>query len=58
MVCGLERRFLRLLEGALEVSEYVDKIDVLCTNKARKIVKEIRHLCAVLVGLLIANDFG
>lgn len=53
-----ERRFLRLLESALEVSEYTDKIDILCGgNKARRIARELRQICAILSGLVIAHNY-
>lgn len=53
-----ERRFLLLLESALEVSEYVDKIDVMFSgNKARRIANELRQICAILSGLVIAHNY-
>eukprot|EP00922_Rhytidocystis_sp_ex-Travisia-forbesii_P004134 GHVS01006016.1.p1 GENE.GHVS01006016.1~~GHVS01006016.1.p1 ORF type:complete len:731 (-),score=112.11 GHVS01006016.1:219-2411(-) len=53
-----ERPFLRLLEGVLEVSEYTDKIDVLHRgNKARAIAREIRQVCSILSGLVVAHDY-
>ncbi|CRH02531.1 conserved protein, unknown function [Plasmodium relictum] len=53
-----ERLYLRLLESALEVSEYTDKIDILHSgNKSKKIVKEIKTLCSILSGLVIANNY-
>ena len=54
-----ERKFLRLLEAALQVSEYTDKIDTLGfgLSKAKRIVHQIRELCAVLAGLVLAADY-
>ncbi|KAI9244581.1 hypothetical protein BDA99DRAFT_448371 [Phascolomyces articulosus] len=53
-----ERNLLRLLEAALNVSEYTDKIDIISyANKARRIVTQIRDLCAIISGLLVANDY-
>ncbi|KAI9490198.1 hypothetical protein BDB00DRAFT_838746 [Zychaea mexicana] len=53
-----ERNLLRLLEAALNVSEYTDKIDILSyANKARRIVTQIRDLCAIISGLLVAGDY-
>ncbi|KAJ2758498.1 hypothetical protein H4S06_002672 [Coemansia sp. BCRC 34490] len=53
-----ERKYLRLLEAALNVSEYTDKIDVLMyTNKAKRIVTQIKELCAILSGLVLATDY-
>ncbi|KAI8146650.1 hypothetical protein BJV82DRAFT_665609 [Fennellomyces sp. T-0311] len=53
-----ERNLLRLLEAALNVSEYTDKVDILSyANKARRIVAQIRDLCAIISGLLVAGDY-
>ena len=54
-----ERKYLRLLEAALQVSEYTDKIDTLGfgLSKARRIVHQIRELCAILSGLVLAADY-
>ncbi|EIN10990.1 hypothetical protein PUNSTDRAFT_142865 [Punctularia strigosozonata HHB-11173 SS5] len=54
-----ERKYLRLLEAALLVSEYTDKIDTLGfgLSKAKRIVHQIRELCAILSGLVVAADY-
>ncbi|KAJ2794355.1 hypothetical protein H4R21_005529, partial [Coemansia helicoidea] len=53
-----ERKYLRLLEAALRVSEYTDKIDVLMYgNKAKRMVAQIKELCAILSGLVLASDY-
>lgn len=54
-----ERKFLRLLEAALNVSEYTDKIDTLGfgQSKAKRIVHQIRELCAILSGLVLSADY-
>jgi len=54
-----ERKFLRLLEAALSVSEYTDKIDTLGfgLSKAKRIVHQIRELCAIMSGLMISADY-
>ncbi|KAJ2878251.1 hypothetical protein IWW38_006365, partial [Coemansia aciculifera] len=53
-----ERKVLRLLEAGLKVSEYTDKIDVLMYgNKAKRIVAQIKELCAILSGLVLASDY-
>ncbi|KAI8917992.1 hypothetical protein BC831DRAFT_406792 [Entophlyctis helioformis] len=53
-----ERKFLRLLESALHVTEYTDKIDVLVySNKARRVVGQIKEICAIVSGLLLAADY-
>lgn len=54
-----ERKFLRLLDAALQVSEYTDKIDTIGFNvsKAKRIVLQIRELCAILSGLVLSADY-
>ncbi|KAJ1926482.1 hypothetical protein IWQ60_003757 [Tieghemiomyces parasiticus] len=53
-----ERKYLRLLEAALNVSEYTDRVDILSYgNKSRRMVTQIKDLCAILSGLLLASDY-
>jgi hypothetical protein len=54
-----ERKYLRLLDAALQVSEYTDKIDTLgfSLTKAKRIVHQIRELCAILSGLVLSADY-
>ncbi|TFK43820.1 hypothetical protein BDQ12DRAFT_196450 [Crucibulum laeve] len=54
-----ERKYLRLLEAALSVSEYTDKIDTIGfgLSKAKRIVHQIRELCAIMSGLVVAADY-
>jgi|ERR1700722_2297990 len=54
-----ERKYLRLLEAALTVSEYTDKIDTLGFgySKAKRIVHQIRELCAIMSGLVLSADY-
>jgi hypothetical protein len=53
-----ERKCLRLLEAALQVSEYTDKIDTIqYGSKMKRIVQQIRELCAILSGLVLAADY-
>jgi hypothetical protein len=54
-----ERKYLRLLDAAMQVSEYTDKIDTLGfgLSKAKRIVHQIRELCAILSGLVLAADY-
>ncbi|CAG8587110.1 8363_t:CDS:10 [Ambispora gerdemannii] len=56
-----ERKMLRLLEAALNVSEYTDRIDIMSFSppsaKAKRMVHQIRDLCWILSGLLIAHDY-
>ncbi|TFK99154.1 hypothetical protein BDV98DRAFT_511020 [Pterulicium gracile] len=54
-----ERKYLRLLEAALSVSEYTDKIDTLgfSMSKPKRIVHQIREICAILSGLVLSADY-
>lgn len=53
-----ERKYLRLLDAALSVSEYTDHVDVISyLNKPRRIVHQIKELCQILSGLLLAADY-
>ncbi|KAI0080811.1 hypothetical protein K474DRAFT_1688960 [Panus rudis PR-1116 ss-1] len=54
-----ERKYLRLLEAALNVSEYTDKIDTIGfgLSKTKRIVHQIRELCAIMSGLVLAADY-
>ena len=53
-----ERRLLRLLEAALSVSEYTDKVDVLSwKSKTSRIHTQIKDICAILCGLVVAQDY-
>eukprot|EP01127_Copromyxa_protea_P001484 TRINITY_DN11468_c0_g1_i1.p1 TRINITY_DN11468_c0_g1~~TRINITY_DN11468_c0_g1_i1.p1 ORF type:complete len:627 (+),score=97.59 TRINITY_DN11468_c0_g1_i1:109-1989(+) len=53
-----ERKLLAILEGALEVSEYTDKVDVLRYQKQAIIRDEIMDLLKTILGLCVAQDFG
>lgn len=56
-----ERKMLRLLEGALNVSQYTDVVDVLSysrTGTKRRMYAQIFDLCSVLSGLLVASDYA
>ncbi|CAO3703086.1 unnamed protein product [Rhizopus stolonifer] len=53
-----ERQLLKLLEAALNVSEYTDKVDIISySNKSKRIVAQIRDLCAIIAGLFIAGNY-
>lgn len=52
-----ERKLLRLLEAALNVSEYTDKVDILSyTSKAKRIVAQLREMCSIMAALVVATD--
>eukprot|EP00960_Hanusia_phi_P062145 765063-Hanusia_phi.AAC.11 len=53
-----ERKLLRLLEAALSVSEYVDRVDVLSfKSRSGRMVAMIREVCSILCGLLVSCDY-
>lgn len=55
---GEERRLLRLLEAALVVSEYTDKVDILTwRGKNERIHAQIKDICAILCGLVVAQNY-
>lgn len=53
-----ERTLLVILQGALYVSEYTDRVDVYhAGNKARRMALQIQQVCAILAGLVVSNNF-
>jgi Protein of unknown function (DUF2009) len=55
-----DRKFLRLLEGALNVSQYTDVVDVISYSRLKakeRIHSQIVDLCSVLSGLYVACDY-
>jgi len=53
-----ERKQLHLLEGALSVSQYVDKVDDYpYKSRTGRMVAMVREVCALLCGLLVASDY-
>ena len=53
-----ERKLLRLLEAALHVSEYTDHVDVVTfRGKTQRITKQLREICAIMCGLVVATDY-
>lgn len=54
-----ERKNLRLLEAALSVSEYTDRVDVSSwKSKTSRIHVQIKDICAILSGLMVATDYA
>jgi hypothetical protein len=53
-----ERKVLRLVEAALSVSEYTDKIDIISNkDKVKRIQEQLRDICSILSGLVVASDY-
>lgn len=54
-----ERKYMRLVENALDVSEYTDHVDILSwKSKSGRIQAQLKELCAILCGLVIACDYN
>lgn len=52
-----ERHLLHLLEAALSVSQYTDKVDIVShTSKSKRIVSQLKEMCSVLAGLVVASN--
>lgn len=53
-----ERKTLRLLESSLHVCDYTDRVDVptLAASKAKRIVQQLKEICAILCGLRASID--
>lgn len=54
-----ERKYLRLLEASLQVSDYTDKVDVaaFASSKPKRIVQQLKEICAILCGVTASTDF-
>mmetsp|Transcript_26930 Transcript_26930/g.47650 ORF Transcript_26930/g.47650 Transcript_26930/m.47650 type:complete len:628 (-) Transcript_26930:111-1994(-) len=53
-----ERKFLRLITSTLEVSEYTDRVDIArYSGRAKRIYAQLKEICAILSGLLVACDY-
>ena len=53
-----ERQLLSFLEGALHVSEYTDKVDVMSRyNLANRIIEQMEDFCAMHSGLMVCKSF-
>jgi len=53
-----ERKFMRLVNNTMDVSEYTDRIDILTwRNKSRRIHQQLKEICAILTGLVVACDY-
>ncbi|CAI5745814.1 unnamed protein product [Peronospora destructor] len=53
-----ERSLLNLLDAALNVSEYTDKVDILSyRSPVKRVIHELNETFGGLSGLMIANDF-
>ncbi|KAH3684995.1 hypothetical protein WICPIJ_004027 [Wickerhamomyces pijperi] len=53
-----ERFYLNLLDSALNVSEYTDKVDIFSyVSKPKRIVEQIKQICSILIGLVYSSNF-
>lgn len=47
------------MQGALAVSEYTDKVDISTwKSKTGRIHTQIKYLCAILCGLVVAENYA
>ncbi|CAM9710552.1 unnamed protein product [Chrysoparadoxa australica] len=53
-----ERRYLRLLESALTVSDYTGQVDVHFPKAAKRNNCQLSHIAAMLAGLITAIDYN
>ncbi|KAF4711950.1 hypothetical protein FOZ63_019102, partial [Perkinsus olseni] len=56
-----ERKLLRLVESAMQVADYTDKVDVQFpphVSPARQMAIRARQMCAILNGLVVAEDYS
>ena len=52
-----ERQLLKLLEAALTVSEYTDKVDIISyTSKTKRIITQLKEMCSILAGLVVSSN--
>lgn len=52
-----ERQLLKLLEAALSVSEYTDKVDIISyTSKSKRIISQLKEICSILAGLVVSSN--
>eukprot|EP01083_Nonionella_stella_P053015 140458_1 len=53
-----ERKFMRLVDSMLDVSEYTDRVDIISSSsKRQRIVVQLKEVCAILTGLVVACDY-
>lgn len=54
-----ERKYMRLVKNTMDVSEYTDRIDILrWRNKTKRIHAQLKEICAILTGLVVACDYS
>lgn len=53
-----DRKYMRLVENALDVSEYTDHVDIISwKSKNVRIHAQLKELCSILCGLVMACDY-
>lgn len=53
-----ERKALRLVNAAINVSNYTSAVDKEFKSKSRRNQQQLQHICAFLSGLVSANDYA
>lgn len=52
-----ERQLFKLLDSALNVSDYTNKIDIFSyTSKSKRIISQLKEICSILLGLVISKN--
>lgn len=53
-----ERKYLRLIDATMHVSQYTDHMDVMHKgNPARKMALQMKQMCAILSGMMVAHNY-
>jgi len=55
-----ERKYMRLIDSTIHVSKYTDQLDAGKgggANVARKLAIQMRQLCAILTGIMVAHSY-
>lgn len=53
-----ERKTLRLVSAAINVSDYTSNIDIIYKNKARRYHNQLQYIVAFLTGLIASTDYN
>jgi len=54
-----ERHLLKLVEAALNVSDYTGKVDIISyEKKSKRSFEQLKEICAIISGLLVASDYN
>ncbi|GMM35301.1 hypothetical protein DASC09_026260 [Saccharomycopsis crataegensis] len=52
-----ERQLFKLLDSALNVCDYTNKIDIFSyTSKSKRIITQLKEICSILLGLVVSKN--